>query len=496
MNNISRKKVLLVDDHAVLRKGLAALINGESDMETCGEADTERSALEAVHRFEPDVAVVDWSLGTKDAAELVGALRMSHPQIPVLVLSMHDEVFYAERALHAGARGYVMKQEAGDRIIGAIRAVLDGGSYLSEKAARVVKDSVNWRRSGVGARPASGIVNPKPARTQDAEPDFDRCFVSIVIPVFNSEATIERLVASLIAALNRSYRLQIVLVDDGSTDRSAEICRGIQNRDSEMVDFVSLSRNFGEHNAVMAGLNCVDGDYCVVMDDDFQNPASEVRKLVEEIRKGFDVVYVRYERKNHSWFRNVGSRFANWVATRTLGKPAGLYLSSFKAMNRFMVREAVIYTGSDPHLDAIILRSTRKISVVPARHEPRGEGKSGYTLYKLGTLWGNLVIPFSLYPLRLLGIYGIVFTLIGVGYWVYNFIANLSPSFADPTEIDNLHASLWFFRGIQSLAIALVGEYVGRIHRQMNREPQFIVRDVLRRRSGPRREVLPPPDNS
>ena len=113
-----------------------------------------------------------------------------------------------------------------------------------------------------------------------------------------------------------------------------------------------------------------------------------------------------------------------------------------------------------------------------------------------GSLWGNLIIPFSLYPLRLLGICGMILTLVGVACWIYNLASDLSPSIPDPTQIDRLHASLWFFRGIEFLAIALVGEYVGRIHRQMNRGPQFIVRDVLRRRSGPRREVLRPPGDS
>ncbi len=116
------------------------------------------------------------------------------------------------------------------------------------------------------------------------------------------------------------YRLRIVLVDDASEDGSAAACRRLHKRHPDMVDCIVLSRNFGEHNAVMAGLNCAEGDYCVIVDDDFQNPPSEVRALLEEIKKGHDVVYVRYESKRHSFFRNLGSRLHNWMAIR-LGRP-------------------------------------------------------------------------------------------------------------------------------------------------------------------------------
>jgi DNA-binding NarL/FixJ family response regulator/glycosyltransferase involved in cell wall biosynthesis len=466
-----RKKVLLVDDHAVVRAGLITLIQHERDLVVCGEADTERRALEAVRRQRPDVAVVDWSLGSHDASRLVETMRADFPELPVLVLSIHDEALYAERALRAGASGYVMKQEATEKIVDAIRCVSTGRHFLSERAARSVSHArlplaVKARLPGEPARdsPAAGLG------------------VSIVIPVFNSERTIGPLVERLIAELEAFYILQIVLVDDGSRDASATVCEALHGRFPEIVDFVELARNFGEHNAVMAGLHCAEGDYCVIMDDDFQNPPAEVRTLIEEIRKGHDVVYVRYRAKRHSWFRNAGSQFHNWMATRVLGKPADLYLSSFKAMNRFLVREVIHYTGPFPYLDAIILRTTRQIGVVATGHEARREGKSGYTLGKLISLWGNMVVAFSIYPLRLLGLAGLIMTLIGVGHALYTVLPYVIPGFADPDAIQRLSASMWFFRGVHLLAIAIVGEYVGRIYRQLDRDPQFIIRDIQRHR--------------
>jgi undecaprenyl-phosphate 4-deoxy-4-formamido-L-arabinose transferase len=242
-----------------------------------------------------------------------------------------------------------------------------------------------------------------------------------------------------------------------------------------------LSKNFGEHNAVMAGLHLAEGDYCVIMDDDFQNPPVEVRKLAEEIQKGHDVVYVRYEAKRHSLFRNLGSRLHNWMATRALGKPADLYLSSFKILSQFVVREAVHYTGPDPYLDAIILRTTRKIGVVTARHEPRDYGESGYTFGKLTTLWGNMFVAFSLYPLRLLAAFGFIMSLVGIVFGAYTLVAWATPWIKDPDTYQTMNAATWFWRGLTFLAIGILGEYVGRIYMHLARDPQFIIRDIVRR---------------
>jgi undecaprenyl-phosphate 4-deoxy-4-formamido-L-arabinose transferase len=307
--------------------------------------------------------------------------------------------------------------------------------------------------------------------------------LSIVIPVYNSEQTIERLCEHLLAELAPWYQMQIILVDDNSSDRSAAMCAQIHQRHPEEVDCVVLSRNFGEHNAVMAGLNFADGDYCVIMDDDFQNPPSEVRKLVAEAGKGHDVVYVRYEAKRHALLRNLGSRLHNWMATRALGKPPDLYLSSFKVVSRFLMQEIVRYTGPDPYIDAIILRTTRKIGVVTTRHEPRREGKSGYTFGKLISLWANMAVAFSLLPLRLMVGLGFIMLLVGTCFGLYTLIALLVPGWQDPDAMERLNATNWFFRGITLVAVGIVGEYVGRTYMHLTREPQFIIRSITRHRA-------------
>jgi len=128
-----RSRVLLIDDHAILRQGLAQLINQEPDMMVCGEAEEAPKGFEAVGVLKPDVAVVDISLKGGNGLELIKNIKASHPTLPILVLSMHDESLYAERAFRAGARGYVMKQEASESVVQAIRQVLSGGIYASRR---------------------------------------------------------------------------------------------------------------------------------------------------------------------------------------------------------------------------------------------------------------------------------------------------------------------------------------------------------------------------
>jgi DNA-binding NarL/FixJ family response regulator len=127
------RKILIVDDHAVMRQGLAKLLSDEEDMEVCGEAESVSDALKAIAQLKPDLTIVDISLTGRTGIELIRDVRRDYSQVCVLVLSMHDETIYAERALRAGARGYIMKQEGGKVLVQAIRKVLTGQVYLSER---------------------------------------------------------------------------------------------------------------------------------------------------------------------------------------------------------------------------------------------------------------------------------------------------------------------------------------------------------------------------
>lgn len=303
--------------------------------------------------------------------------------------------------------------------------------------------------------------------------------LSVVIPVYNAERTIASLCETLISLYATAYRLEIILVNDGSRDHSHNICLQLHRNYPEIITYLNLSRNFSEHNAVMAGLNHVHGDYCVIMDDDFQNPPDEVARLLVEMKKGYDVVYSSYPLKNDSFFRNFGSRFNNRMANYVLNKPEDLYLSSFKVINRFLVGEVIKFTGPNPYIDAIILRTTANIGTLSIRHEKRRFGRSGYTLKKLVSLWGNMVVSYSLIPLRIIGVIGLLMTLYGISMGGMTLVHVFFPGGHDPNDYEKLTSVTAFFRGFQMLAISIVGEYVGRIYMSLNSDPQFVIRERL-----------------
>ena len=303
--------------------------------------------------------------------------------------------------------------------------------------------------------------------------------VSIAIPVYNSENSIARVVEELTGTLTEHYELEIVLVNDCSRDNSEKVCVDIFNKYPNIVKFYSLSKNVGEHNAVMAALNHVTGEYVVIMDDDFQNPITEVVKLFEHIvAHDYDVVYTYYDKKHHSFFRNLGSKINDKVANIMLRKPKNLYLSSFKALNQFTVKEIIKYNLPFPYIDGLILRTTSNIGTLKVLHQKRETGKSGYTLRKLIRLWLNMFTNFSILPLRISVVLGFIFAVFGFGLGVYAVVDKmLHPEL--PMGYTTLAVLIAIFGGIQLIAIGLVGEYLGRVFLSQNKQPQYSVRKAL-----------------
>jgi len=302
--------------------------------------------------------------------------------------------------------------------------------------------------------------------------------ISVLIPVYNGAKTIDDLVEKLITILG-SKNLQIVLVNDGSPDNSHEVCHELFKKYPSIITYLSLSKNFGEHNAVMAGLNYADGDYIVIMDDDFQNPPEETPRLIKEAHDNqYDIVYSYYKQKQHHWLRNIGSRFNNWVSNFMLGKPKDLYLSSFKCFSRFAVQEIIKYKGPYPYIDGLALRCTRNIGKIEVHHGKREEGHSGYTLKKLIRLWLNMFINFSIMPLRTSSLLGLIFSCLGTIMSIYVIIEKmLHPEI--PIGWPSLIIVVMIFSGIQMLMLGLIGEYLGHLLLSHNQTPQFVIREVF-----------------
>ena len=303
--------------------------------------------------------------------------------------------------------------------------------------------------------------------------------ISIVIPVFNAEKTIEPLVKNIIDELSGEYSLEIILVNDHSDDNSEEKCIKLFHKNPKFIKFYSLAKNVGEHNAVMAGLNNMEGDYAVIMDDDFQNPVTEVAKLINYAKESnLDVIYTFYSKKHHSFLRNLGSKFNNFVATIMLRKPRNLYLSSFKILNKFISQEIIKYDLPFSYLDGLILRTTQNIGAIQVEHRPRTHGKSGYTFKKLVSLWLNMFTNFSILPLRISIFTGFIFAIIGLVLGIRTVYASfVYPGF--PAGYASIITILSIFSGIQLMAIGMVGEYLGRTFLSLNKQPQFTIRREL-----------------
>ncbi|WP_457619047.1 glycosyltransferase family 2 protein [Lutibacter sp.] len=302
--------------------------------------------------------------------------------------------------------------------------------------------------------------------------------LSVIIPVYNGAKTIEALVENLENELASKFNLELVLVNDGSpSDNSATVCETLTHN-KEWIKFIDLSGNFGEHNAVMAGLNYCTGDMAVIIDDDFQNPPSEIIKLVEELNQGYDVVYSYYQKKQHSFLRNLGSKFNDLIANTLIQKPKKLYLSSFKAINRFVINEIIKYKGPYPYIDGLILRFTRNYSTVLVKHNAREEGKSGYTIHKLISLWLNMFTNFSILPLRIATILGFVVAILGLLAAIV-FILQKLQNPALPAGWTSIIVTLLMISGVQLFTIGMLGEYLGRLFLKDNGNPQFVVRRII-----------------
>lgn len=302
--------------------------------------------------------------------------------------------------------------------------------------------------------------------------------LSFVIPLYHSADTIGAVVRD-IEGLAVEGGHEIILVNDGSRDGTAEVCRELVRTARVPVTYVEHARNFGEHNAVLTGWRHARGAYFVNLDDDGQNPPAEALRLWQEARAtGQDVVFGHYADKRHAWWRNLGSWFTNRMTDWALDKPAGFYLSSFRCVSAFVARRVAEHTGPYPYIDGLILQVTQRIGSIEVRHAERQAGASGYTLRRLVRLWMSAWVNFSVLPLRLATLLGLALAgagLVGFGWVVWLRLTDQGPTFG----WGSLMAALLVFSGTQLVMLGLIGEYIGRMFIAINQRPQAVVREVL-----------------
>ena len=306
--------------------------------------------------------------------------------------------------------------------------------------------------------------------------------VSFVIPCFRSERTLEGVVEEIRQTMCqlREYSYEIVLVNDCSPDNTLQVIRTLCEK-YENIKGLSLVRNFGQHAALMAGFRHVSGDIVICLDDDGQTPANEAGKFLAEIKAGRDVVYAKYTTKQHTAFRNFGSKVNELMTRYMLGKPKELYISSYFAAKRFVIDEVTRYENCYPYVIGLVLRTTKNISNVEVTHRQREIGCSGYTLKALLALWFNGFTAFSIQPLRLATCVGVFCAASGFLYGIYTIIKRfLIPDI--PMGFSALMAALVFIGGMIMLMLGLIGEYVGRIYISLNNSPQYVIREFVEKK--------------
>lgn len=302
---------------------------------------------------------------------------------------------------------------------------------------------------------------------------------SIIIPCYKSSRTIRKVVEMTTAELEalHIHEYEFILVDDYSPDGGATLdeLKSLAQEYS-FVKVISLAKNSGQHNAVMAGLNYAAGELLIAMDDDMQTHPSQLKYLLAEIDKGYDIVYGYYPEKKHSLFRNFGS-FMNYITVRILiGKPKDMKTSSYWVIRRFVRDYVVQYKSPYTHLQGLFLRTTRNISCIPIEHFDREVGESGYTLKKLLQLWSN-IMGYSVIPLRMATYCGYFFSVLSIlGAVIVVIRKLLDPSMA--IGWPSMMCAICFFSGVIMLFMGLIGEYLGRMFLGMNRQPQFVVKKV------------------
>jgi undecaprenyl-phosphate 4-deoxy-4-formamido-L-arabinose transferase len=300
--------------------------------------------------------------------------------------------------------------------------------------------------------------------------------VSIVIPVYNSENCLDELNSQVAEAL-KDISYEMILVNDKSRDGSWAKIVSITKR-SAAVKGITLKKNAGQDNAIMAGLSQAGGEFIVIMDDDLQHSPYDIPKLLEKCKEGFDVCYALFEEKKQSFWKNAGSALNDFLAEIFLKKPRGLYLSPFKIMHSSVAKKIIDYNGPFPYVDGIILSVSSSLTQLKLNHQKRFVGTGNYNLVRSASVFLKHVTGFSLYPLRIVTLIGITaasFSFMLGAYFIVDYLTNQTRVEGWITVV----LLLAFFNGLILMCLGLIGEYIGRIYLTVTSKPQFVIDQII-----------------
>jgi glycosyltransferase involved in cell wall biosynthesis len=302
--------------------------------------------------------------------------------------------------------------------------------------------------------------------------------ISVVIPVYNSGSTLSVLTTRLAQALgDAGLDYELVLVNDGSADDSwAGIAEAV--RADSRVRGLDLARNYGQHNALLAGIRAARGATIVTIDDDLQNPPEEIPKLLAKLDEGYDVVYGSSTERRQGLLRAFGTRLTKWALKAAIGNEIAGQVSAFRAF-RTTLRDAFEeFRGPYISIDALLGWGTARFAAVPVRHDARAAGRSNYGFVRLATHALNVLTGFTTRPLRIATLIGITLTIMGGGLLLLVLVryfteGNRVPGFAFLASIISI------FSGAQLLTLGIIGEYLARMHVRVMDRPPYALREEL-----------------
>jgi len=300
--------------------------------------------------------------------------------------------------------------------------------------------------------------------------------ISVVVPVYNSAGCLRELTERAHRTLQRDYEL--ILVNDQSLDNSWEMIQEIVN-DYDTVLGINLRINSGQDNAIMAGLRQSKGNYIVIMDDDLQHAPEDIIKLYERCREGFDICFADFKVKKQRLWKNIGSWINGRIAEASINKSRHIYLSPFKIMRKEIVEAICAYDGPFPYIDGLIMTVTNNLTKIKVEHHDRFSGKSTYSFRKSLTVWGKHITGFSILPLRIASIAGVVSAFLGLClalyYISYYFLYGSVLGWTTLVCIE------LFIGGLILMSLGVIGEYIGRAYLKINNRPQYVIKEVIRR---------------
>jgi len=303
--------------------------------------------------------------------------------------------------------------------------------------------------------------------------------ISVVIPVYNEEANLDALMKRLLPAMKGiQQKFEIVLIDDGSRDNSLNMLK--EYAKEPFVKVVELTRNYGQHAAIMAGFSVSTGDIVVTMDADLQNPPEEIPNLVRVMEDGhYDVVGTIRRGRKDSFLRIWPSRIINMVARKITGVHMHDWGCMLRAYRRPVVERMTACHEHSTFIPALATVFAKRVTEIEVAHEERFGGKSNYPLRKLINLQFDLVSAFSDLPMRLMMYGGLFMSVLGTCFGLLLAIARLAYGARWAAEgIFTLFAVLFVFVGLQFLAMGVTGEYIGRIYREVRKRPEYVIENI------------------